>query len=79
MDSLQRYWATVVEVWNTGIFGIDLGRAERGHLLPRLSGRIATGENRIGLGQFERDQESMPFVILIEQSEDFAAGAAQLA
>jgi MscS family membrane protein len=26
MDSLQRYWATVVEVWNTGVFGIDLGR-----------------------------------------------------
>ena len=26
MDSLQRYWAVVLEVWNTGIFGISLGR-----------------------------------------------------
>ena len=26
MDSLERFWAVVVEVWSTGIFGISLGR-----------------------------------------------------
>jgi MscS family membrane protein len=26
MDSLQRYWTLVVEVWNTGVLGISLGR-----------------------------------------------------
>ncbi len=26
MESLQRFWAVVVEVWNTGILGVSLGR-----------------------------------------------------
>ena len=26
MESLQRYWAVVEEIWNTGILGISLGR-----------------------------------------------------
>ncbi len=26
MESLQRYWAVVEDIWNTGILGISLGR-----------------------------------------------------
>lgn len=26
MDQLKQFWALVVDVWNTGVFGVDLGR-----------------------------------------------------
>mgnify|MGYP007068494303 CR=1 FL=1 len=26
MESLQRFWTVVVEVWNTGVLGVSLGR-----------------------------------------------------
>jgi MscS family membrane protein len=58
MESLQRFWAVVVEVWNTGIFGVSLERIllavgivllcllMRGLFIRVASGRLRTWTKR---------------------------------